>query len=326
MATTKLGNTKSASRAINYAEKRAVEKSGHNCDIDYAKSNFKELRILYGKDDGIQAHTIIQSFQPGEVTPEQANEIGLELAKSVAKDYQVAIYTHADKEHIHNHIVINSVNIENGKKYHSNKEQREVIKSENDRICEERGLSVVLEKQAPIRYTAAEKSLLEKGHSSWKDEIRQAVDIAKVRTSDFNSFSESLDKMGIETKLRGETLSYKHPEANKWVRGSKLGHDYELEGIERGFERQLTASQTRTQSIDWNEYERTNQLQSENVGNRAPERTDRTTYRPVSRKYREEQRDLEHANESRREHEQSKQPEIKRQSRTITRDQPSLER
>jgi hypothetical protein len=326
MATTKLGNTKSASRALNYAEKRAVEKSGHNCDIDYAKSNFKELRMLYGKDDGVQAHTIIQSFKPGEVTAEQANEIGLELAKSVAKDYQVAIYTHADKEHIHNHIVINSVNLENGKKYHSNKEQRDWIKSENDRICEEQGLSVVLEKQAPVRYTAAEKSLLEKGQSSWKDEIRQAVDIAKARTIDFKSFSESLDKMGIEIKLRGETLSYKHPEANKWVRGSKLGHYYELEGIEHGFERQLKASQTRTQSIDWNEYERTNQLQSANVGNRAPERTDRTAYRPVSRKYREEQRELEQANESRREHEQSKQPEIKRQSRTITRDQPSLEK
>jgi type IV secretory pathway VirD2 relaxase len=143
MATTKLGNTKSASKTINYAEKRAVEKSGHNCDVEYAKSNFKELRMLYGKDNGIQAHTIIQSFKPGEVTPEQANEIGLELAQSVAKDYQVVIYTHADTEHIHNHIVINSVNIETGKKYHSSNKQRDLIKSENDRICQERGLSVV---------------------------------------------------------------------------------------------------------------------------------------------------------------------------------------
>jgi hypothetical protein len=65
MATTKLGNTKSASRAINYAEKRAEEKSGLNCDVDYAKSAFKQTRALYGKEDGIQAHTIIQSFKPG---------------------------------------------------------------------------------------------------------------------------------------------------------------------------------------------------------------------------------------------------------------------
>ncbi|RIM64660.1 protein rlx, partial [Staphylococcus arlettae] len=70
MATTKLGNTKSASRAINYAEKRAEEKSGLNCDVDYAKSAFKQTRALYGKESGIQAHTVIQSVKPNEVTPE----------------------------------------------------------------------------------------------------------------------------------------------------------------------------------------------------------------------------------------------------------------
>ena len=64
MATTKLSATKSTSRAINYAEKRAVEKSGLNCDVDYAKSSFKAARELYGKTDGNQGHVIIQSFQP----------------------------------------------------------------------------------------------------------------------------------------------------------------------------------------------------------------------------------------------------------------------
>lgn len=326
MATTKLGNTKSASQTINYAEKRAVEKSGHNCDIDYAKSNFKELRMLYGKDNGIQAHTIIQSFKPGEVTPEQANEIGLELAQSVAKDYQVAIYTHTDTEHIHNHIVINSANIENGKKYHSNKKQRDFIKSENDRICQERGLSVVTEKTASIRYTAAEKSLLKKGKTSWKDEIRQAVDVAKIRTSDLKGLSEFLDNLGIKTRLRGETISYKHPEALKWVRGSKLGYDYEIGGIEYGFERRISESQTRRQSIDGNEHKRANQLSSENVRDRVSERTDRTTYRPISRKYREEQQAYERANTLRQQNEQKKQRELEQQNRTITRNRSSLER
>ncbi|MDH8823285.1 relaxase/mobilization nuclease domain-containing protein, partial [Staphylococcus warneri] len=132
MATTKLGNTKSASRAINYAEKRATEKSGLNCDVDYAKSAFKQTRALYGKEDGIQAHTIIQSFKPGEVTPEKCNQLGLELAEKIAPNHQVAVYTHTDKDHIHNHIVINSINLENGKKYQSNKQQRELIKQEND--------------------------------------------------------------------------------------------------------------------------------------------------------------------------------------------------
>lgn len=82
MATTKLSATKSTSRAINYAEKRAVEKSGLNCDVDYAKSSFKAARELYGKTDGNQGHVIIQSFQPGEVTPEQCNQLGLALAEN----------------------------------------------------------------------------------------------------------------------------------------------------------------------------------------------------------------------------------------------------
>ncbi|MEK4614517.1 relaxase/mobilization nuclease domain-containing protein [Bacillus sp. FSL K6-0067] len=327
MATTKLGNTKSASQTINYAEKRAVEKSGHNCDVEYAKSNFKELRMLYGKENGIQAHTIIQSFKPGEVTPEEANSIGLELARSVAKDYQVVIYTHTDTEHIHNHIVINSVNIENGKKYHSNNKQRDFVKSENDRICQERGLSVVTEKEASVRYTAAEKSLLKKGKTSWKDEIRQAVDIAKTRTCDIKGLLEFLDHLGIETRLRGETISYKHPEALKWVRGSKLGYDYEVGGIEYGFERQIGESKTRrTQSIDGNEHKRTNQLSSENVRDRTSERTDSAAYRPISRKYREEQQARERANTLRQQNEQEKQRELEQQSRAIERSGPSLER
>ena len=242
MATTKLGNTKSSSRAINYAEKRAVVKSGHNCDVDYAKSNFKQLRCLYGKDDGVQAHTIIQSFKPGEVSAEKANEIGLELAKSVAKGHQVAVYTHADTDHIHNHIIINSVNMENGKKYQSNAKQRHFVKDKNDEICRNHGLSVVTEKNANIRHTLAEKQLIEKGKSSWKDEIRTAVNIAKIECNDFEGFQSYLkSNFEIDTKLRGNTLSFKHPERDRYVRGKSLGNDYEGGTLKHEFARKVEA-------------------------------------------------------------------------------------
>src|SRR5699024_290597 len=109
MATTELGTTKSASRVINYAEKRAIEKSGQKLDIDYTKSHMKMTRSMIGKEDGVQAHTVIQSFKPQETTPEKANEIGLELAQKIAPDHQVAVYTHDDTKHIHKHIVIGSI-------------------------------------------------------------------------------------------------------------------------------------------------------------------------------------------------------------------------
>ena len=237
MATTKLGNTKSASRAINYAEKRAEEKSGLNCDIDYAKSSFKQTRALYGKENGIQAHTVIQSFKPGEVTPEQCNQLGLELAEKIAPNHQVAIYTHTDKEHVHNHIVINSIDLETGRKYQSNKQQRDLVKQANDDICREHVLSVPERDTAKLRYTQAEKSLIEKDQYSWKDDLREKIEIAKGHTSDFKSFSEHLEKSGIEFKVRGKNVSYKSENVNKWVRGKTLGEDYDKGALEYEFER-----------------------------------------------------------------------------------------
>src|SRR5690625_5366196 len=68
----------------------------------------KQTRELFSKNDGIQAHHVIQSFKPDEVTPEKANQVGLELAEKLAPGHEVAVYTHDDTDHIHNHIVINS--------------------------------------------------------------------------------------------------------------------------------------------------------------------------------------------------------------------------
>ena len=238
MATTKLGNTKSASRAINYAEKRAEEKSGLNCDVDYAKSAFKQTRTLYGKEDGIQAHTVIQSFKPCEVTPEQCNQLGLELAKKIAPNHQVAVYTHTDKDHYHNHIVINSVDLETGKKYQSNKKQRDLVKKENDNVCREHGLSVTERGTAKMRYTQAEKGIVfDREEYSWKDELRELIENAKEHTSNLETFSEHLEEKGVEVKLRGETISYKPENANKWVRGRTLGADYEKGAIDDEHER-----------------------------------------------------------------------------------------
>ncbi|WP_436881481.1 relaxase/mobilization nuclease domain-containing protein, partial [Mammaliicoccus sciuri] len=235
MATTKLGNTKSASRAINYAEERAEEKSGLNCDVDYAKSYFKQTRALYGKENGVQAHTVIQSFKPGEVTAEECNELGLELAKKIAPEHQVAIYTHTDKDHYHNHIIINSVNLETGKKYHSNKEQRDFIKKANDQLCEERGLSVP-EKTSEIRYTLAEQNLIDKDKSSWKNDIRMAVEETKDNAVDFEEFNTLLKEKGVEiTRVTKNNVTYRHIEEDKKVRGNTLGDSYDKGVIENGF-------------------------------------------------------------------------------------------
>ncbi|WP_368546502.1 relaxase/mobilization nuclease domain-containing protein [Staphylococcus saprophyticus] len=271
MATTKLGNTKSASRAINYAEKRAEEKSGLNCDVDYAKSAFKQTRALYGKEDGIQAHTVIQSFKPGEVTPEQCNQLGLELAEKIAPNHQVAVYTHTDKDHYHNHIVINSVDLETGKKYQSNKKQRDLVKKENDNVCREHGLSVTERGTAKMRYTQAEKGIVfDREEYSWKDELRELIENAKTHTRNLETFSEHLEEKGVEVKLRGETISYKPENANKWVRGRTLGSDYEKGAIdyehERHQEQQRESEYAGGFKVNWDAVEQhTEQLKQRRV-------------------------------------------------------------
>ncbi len=301
MATTKLGNTKSASRAINYAEKRAEEKSGLNCDVDYAKSAFKQTRALYGKENGIQAHTVIQSFKPNEVTPEQCNQLGLELAEKIAPNHQVAVYTHTDKDHYHNHIVINSVDLETGKKYQSNKKQRELVKQENDNVCREHGLSVTERGTAKMRYTQAEKGIVfDRDEYSWKDELRDQIENAKAHTSNLETFSEHLKESGIEFKVRGKNVSYKPENVNKWVRGKTLGQDYDKGALEYEFERREREKEQESErdpvaeytdqfEVDWDAVEH-NAEQLRKTRNRRIEKTKQANHQVSNRDSRESER------------------------------------
>ena len=247
MATTKLSATKSTSRAINYAEKRAEEKSGLNCDIDYAKSSFKATRELYGKTGGNEGHVIIQSFKPGEVTPEQCNQLGLALAEKFAPNHQVAIYTHNDTDHVHNHIVINSIDLETGKKFNNNKQALRDLRDFNDDVCREHGLSVPEKDTARLRYTQTEKAIADPNTKStaqysWKDEIREAIDQSQATNMD--EFKDHLSQYGIEiARVTPKSITYRHLDEDKKVRGRRLGEDYNKGGIEDGFERQIQRQQ-----------------------------------------------------------------------------------
>ncbi|MCG1257064.1 relaxase/mobilization nuclease domain-containing protein [Staphylococcus epidermidis] len=236
MATTKISATKSTSRAINYAEKRAVEKSGLNCDVDYAKSSFKASRELYGKTDGNQGHVIIQSFQPGEVTPKQCNQLGLALAEKLAPNHQVAVYTHADTEHVHNHIVINSIDLETGRKFNNNKQALRNVRDYNDEVCMEHGLSVPEKDTARLRYMQTEKAIADPNTKStaqysWKDEIREVIDQSQATNMD--EFKDHLNQHGITIeRVTPKSITYRH-----------LAEDYNKGGIEDGFERQIQRQQ-----------------------------------------------------------------------------------
>jgi hypothetical protein len=281
MATIQLGNTKVANKLISYAEKRAEEREGVNCPPEYAKAQFKATRELWGKTEGVQAHHVIQSFKPGEVTPEMANQIGQDLAREIAKGYEAVVYTHTDKDHIHNHIVINAVNFENGSKYQSSKKDLYKIREQSDRLCLERGLSVIQEPSAQTRYTLAEKSLLDKGKDSWKDEIREAIDHIKEKAHSLEDLADKLKReFKIETKITNKNISFQHPEVGRFVRGKKLGLAYEKETLANEFKRKIERGQERatTDLPSPERMERRNGINQAHAGDQGTQRANESLY------------------------------------------------
>lgn len=237
MATVKVSTTTSCSRAINYAEKRAEIKDGVNCDVDHAKQEMSMVRKMNGKTDGTQAHLVIQSFSPEEsqqLGAEKINQLGIELAEKVAPDHQIAVYTHVDKEHFHNHIVINSVNLETGNKYHQYKEFNHV-KGLNDELLKQHHLEIVQPQKHYEQLTSAEVQIKRRGGTPWKDEVRRKIDeLMKDRSlSSYQAFREHLKENGVIIHDREKNVTYELLEGNKKVRGNKLGSSYEREAIQQ---------------------------------------------------------------------------------------------
>jgi len=234
MATVKVSTTKNSTRAINYAEKRATVKDGLNCEINNAKNEMATVRNFYNKTDNIQAHLVIQSFSHEEsqqLGSEKINQLGIELAQKIAPNHQIAVYTHTDKEHFHNHIVMNSVSFSDGSKYHQHHFFNHV-KTLNDELAKEHGLNIVTE-SALERKTIAEIKLEEKGQIPWKQEIRNAVDstMGDFSVTSYERFKECLNEKGVDVTVRGKNVTYELLDSQNKVRGTKLGEDYQKELI-----------------------------------------------------------------------------------------------
>lgn len=234
MATVKVSTTKNGTRAMNYAEKRATVKDGLNCEINNAKNEMATVRSFYNKTDNIQAHLVIQSFSHEEsqqLGAEKINHLGIELAQKIAPNHQIAVYTHTDKEHFHNHIVMNSVSFSDGSKYHQH-HFFDHVKTLNDELAKEHGLSIVTE-SALERKTMAEIKLEKKGQIPWKQEIRNAVDstMGDLSVNSYERFKACLNGKGIDVTVRGKNVTYELLNSKNKVRGTKLGEDYQKEPI-----------------------------------------------------------------------------------------------
>lgn len=244
--------TKSLSNQLKYLEKegKTVEelKEGINCTTDNVERDFNIVKQLHNKIEGKQYYHFTQAFSPEDkITPEKAHQLGKEWIERNIQGHQVYMVTHIDKNHIHNHFVINSVNMDNGLKLQISPYKLLEMKKDSNSVCDREKLSKInLEPNKGVSKTDSEYRLEKKGVIPWKDELRQCIDFGRSKTKSIEELKEYLkEHFNIEVRETKNSISYKHPEQNKSVRGNKLGGDYTKEGLLSEFNARETKSNER---------------------------------------------------------------------------------
>lgn len=226
-----MNGDKTAAEAPGGNEK-ACYVSGVNCSADTALDEMLNVQKHFGKTGGNVAYHCYQSFKPGEVTPEQCHQLGLELARRMWGDkYQVLVATHLDKDHLHNHLVCCSVSFVDGKKFNDNKGAYGRLRALSDDICLENGLSVIEKPRGktPRQIYFAEKN----GENTKYNLMREAIDNAISLSTNMETFMYLMRKRGyiISYSASRKCPTIRSVNSKKATRLFRLGDDYELDRI-----------------------------------------------------------------------------------------------
>ena len=227
--------------------------SGVNCQPQSVYDDFLNTKLLYHKDGGVMFYHMVQSFPKGAaVDPRQAHEAARRLAEYF-DGCEVLVCTHVDREHIHSHCVINSVNFETGKKLHMAKEQLQELMRRNDIICQEMGLPVFEAAQQQSRgMSGAEYHTALKGQS-WKLRLMNTIDECMKYAADKDAFVSLMASEGYAVRWESSRkyITYTTPAGLK-CRDNKLHEEkYCKEAMEHEFriraeliERELRTAET----------------------------------------------------------------------------------
>ena len=203
--------------------------SSFGCAAETADIEFEWTR-RHAIDKGTHlGRHLIQAFEPGEVSAEEAHEIGMQLAKEIlGGKYEFVLTTHIDKGHIHNHLIFNAVSFTDHKHYHSNKHSYHEIRRASDRLCREHGLSVIVPGQdkgkSYIEHQAAQNG------TSYKAKLKAAIDRLIPASSSPEDLLARLQREGYEIK-RGKYISARAPDQERFTRLKTLGADYTEEAV-----------------------------------------------------------------------------------------------
>ena len=224
--------------------------SGINCQPQSVYDDFINTKLLYHKDGGVMFYHMVQSFPKGAaVDPRQAHEAARRLAEYF-DGCEVLICTHVDREHIHSHCVINSVNFETGKKLHMAKEQLQKLMRRNDMICLEMGLPVFEPTAQQARgMGGAEYHTALKGQS-WKLRLMNTIDECMKYAADKDAFVSLMASEGYQVRWENgrKHITYTTPDGMR-CRDSKLHEEkYCKEVMEHEFRIRAEIVSARTQA------------------------------------------------------------------------------
>ena len=224
--------------------------SGINCQPQSVYDDFLNTKLLYHKDSGVMFYHMVQSFPKGAaVDPRQAHEAARRLAEYF-DGCEVLVCTHVDREHIHSHCVINSVNFETGKKLHMAKEQLQELMRRNDAICLEMGLPVFEPTTQQARgMSGAEYHTALKGQS-WKLQLMNTIDECMKYAADKDAFASLMASEGYQVRWEStrKHITYTTPDGLK-CRDNKLHEEkYCKEAMEHEFRIRAEIVSARTQA------------------------------------------------------------------------------
>ena len=203
--------------------------SSFGCTVETADIEFAwTRRHAIDKGTNLGRH-LIQAFEPGEVTPEEAHRIGMELAREVlGGKYEFVLTTHIDRDHVHNHLIFNAVSFQDHRHYHSNKRSYHEIRRTSDRICKEHGLSVIVPGQDKGKSYIEHQA--EQNGTSYKAKLRATIDRLLPGCADLEDLLRRLQREGYELK-RGKYISARAPGQERFTRLKTLGADYAEEAL-----------------------------------------------------------------------------------------------
>nr|WP_325217009.1 relaxase/mobilization nuclease domain-containing protein [uncultured Oscillibacter sp.] len=180
-----------------------------NCDPGRECRQMLDTKRAVGKADGVQYYHMIQSFKPGEITPELALEIAKEFAQEHLPGYETVIGVHVDREHIHAHILFNSVNADTGEKYHSNAQSYySQIRGISDRLCREHGLSVIMQGESAKAVSYIEWLRQSKGQPTFRSMLEADLRTAIEDANDLGHFFMLMEHKGWEIS-HGNRLGFR---------------------------------------------------------------------------------------------------------------------